>query len=382
MKKNNTYGKKKCRVLLLFGTRPEAIKMVPVLLELKKNQNDFIVATCLTGQHRHMLDQVMDFFGLTADYDLNLMKPKQSLSGLSSDIILGLKPILEEFAPDIVLVHGDTTTSFVGALTAFYYGCKVGHVEAGLRTYNKNAPFPEELNRQLTARIADVHFAPTTKAAENLSNEALFSSDIVITGNTVIDALFETVKLLGGYRSEITNGILQKMTYFEKLILVTGHRRENHGDGFVRICEALDEIAEVFPNVLLVYPVHLNPKVQEPVKRLLSIRDNVLILDPVSYPDFVWLMSKAYIIITDSGGVQEEGPSLGKPVLVLRDVTERPEAVEAGTVKLVGTDKERIVSETIKLLTDNNYFSSMARAHNPYGDGRASSRIVDYLRTL
>lgn len=372
----------KTKVLVLFGTRPEAIKMAPVLLELKRNPKKFTVATCVTGQHRLMLDQVMEFFDLTAEYDLNLMKPNQSLSGLTSDIILNLGPVLQDFMPDIVLVHGDTTTSFVGALAAFYHGCKVGHVEAGLRTYLKKAPYPEEINRQLTARITDVHFAPTSKASENLRNESLLEADIVVTGNTVIDALYESVELLKSYNSEIITVINQKLSGFEKMILVTGHRRENHGDGFVRICEALDEIASLHPNVLIVYPVHLNPKVQEPVKRFLSDRSNILLINPASYPDFVWLMNRANLIITDSGGVQEEAPSLGKPVLVLRDVTERPEAVEAGTVRLVGTDKDKIVSETIKLLTDNLYYSSMSRAHNPYGDGKASSRIVEYLRSI
>lgn len=375
-------NKRKTKVLTLFGTRPEAIKMAPILLELKRNPDDFVVANCVTGQHRHMLDQVMEFFDLTAEYDLNLMKPNQSLSSLTSDIILTLRPVLESFRPDIVLVHGDTTTSFVGALAAFYFGCKVGHVEAGLRTYFKKAPFPEEINRQLTARITDVHFAPTRKAAENLRNEKLLESDIVITGNTVIDTLFESIERLKGYNSDVIRLINQKMSGFEKMILVTGHRRENHGDGFIRICKALDRIASLYPDILIVYPVHLNPKVQEPVRRLLSSRNNILLLNPANYPDFVWLMSKAYLIITDSGGVQEEAPSLGKPVLVLRDVTERPEAVEAGTVKLVGTDEDKIVSETTKLLRNHLYYSSMSRAHNPYGDGKASSRIVDYLRSI
>jgi UDP-N-acetylglucosamine 2-epimerase (non-hydrolysing) len=366
-------------VLLIFGTRPEAIKMVPVYLELASREADFNVEICVTAQHREMLDQVLDFFSIRPKYDLDLMRPNQNLYTLTSDIVLGLKGVFDDFRPEIVLVHGDTTTSIAGALAAFYYGAKVGHVEAGLRTYDKLAPFPEEINRQLTSRVADYHFAPTAKAKDNLLNEAVGPQHIEVTGNTVVDALFGALERVKNHTSSVTSEVASELVKYKRLILVTGHRRENHGDGIISICNGLKRIAETSKNSLIIYPVHLNPNVQNPVNDLLGDVSNICLINPVSYPDFVWLMEKSYLIITDSGGVQEEAPSLGKPVLVLRDVTERPEAVLAGTVKLVGTNEELIYSETIKLIDNSDYYRSMSDAHNPYGDGKASWRIANFL---
>lgn len=369
------------KILIVFGTRPEAIKMAPLVREFKKHQDSFDVRVCVTAQHREMLDQVLDFFELKPDYDLNLMKPNQNLYALTSDIILQMKTVLEDFAPEYVFVHGDTTTSTAGALSAFYYGSKVCHVEAGLRTYDKRAPFPEEMNRQLTGRIADLHFAPTTSAESNLLKENISNTHIFVTGNTVIDALYYSVQ-----RVE-SNVFFNKEIEFLKtivdesrdIILVTGHRRENFGEKFIDICNSLKDIAEKQPNVQIIYPVHLNPNVQKPVYDILSELKNVKLIAPLSYPAFVWLMNKAKLIITDSGGVQEEAPSLGKPVLVMRDTTERPEAVEAGTVLLVGANRIAIFEHTKKLLSDNSAYVKMSQLHNPYGDGRACERIVNQI---
>src|SRR5690606_35691999 len=356
--------------LIIFGTRPEAIKMAPLVKEFKKH-NDFETKVCVTAQHREMLDQVLEFFDIQPDYDLNLMKPNQNLYSLTADIITELKPVLEDFKPDYVYVHGDTSTSTIAALAAFYAGAKVCHVEAGLRTHNKWSPFPEEMNRQLTGRLADYHFAPTQQSYDNLIKENVKHETIVITGNTVIDALLNSSEKVQQIDNEEITFLKSIVEDDKKLILVTGHRRENHGQGFINICEALKEIANANPDVQIVYPVHLNPNVQRPVQQILSGIENIKLIAPLAYPAFVWLMTKSYMIITDSGGVQEEAPSLGKPVLVMRDTTERPEAVEAGTVILVGTDKEKIVSEAQSLLNDSDRYQKMSELHNPYGDGMA-----------
>jgi len=369
------------KVLIIFGTRPEAIKMAPLVKAFQKYPNQFNTKVCVTAQHREMLDQVLSFFEITPHYDLDLMKPGQNLYDLTADIITNLKLVLEDFQPDYVFVHGDTTTTMAGSIASFYSGAKVCHVEAGLRTHNKLSPFPEEINRQIAGRVCDYHFAPTDTSKQNLLQENIKESTILVTGNTVIDALLESVKRVKK-KPSFNIQELSKTLKDKEMILVTGHRRENHGDGFVRICEALKIIAQDCPNRLILYPVHLNPKVQEPVKRILKDVDNVMLIDPLAYPDFIWMMNRAKIIITDSGGVQEEAPSLGKPVLVMRDTTERPEAVDAGTVILVGTDKEKIVKEALDLLNNKEHFDAMSTLHNPYGDGNASERIVDYITQL
>jgi len=367
--------------LIIFGTRPEAIKMAP-LVKAFQNSADFVTKVCVTAQHREMLDQVLDFFDIHPDYDLDLMKPNQNLYSLTADIITKLKDILEEFKPDYVFVHGDTTTTMASSIAAFYSGAQVCHIEAGLRTFNKRAPFPEEMNRQVATSVCDYHFAPTQKAKGNLINENIDEGNIVVTGNTVIDALFYSSERVKEMRNLEIEGLQEIIEEGKKLILMTGHRRENHGEGFVRICEALKEIAENNPEVQIIYPVHLNPNVQTPVYEILSGIKNVYLIDPLAYPAFVWLMNRAHLIITDSGGVQEEAPSLGKPVLVLRDITERPEAVEVGTVILVGTDKKRIVAEAQSLLTDSKRYNEMSALHNPYGDGEACDRVVNFIREL
>ena len=364
------------KILLVFGTRPEAIKMAPLVKEFQKHKEKFDTKICVTAQHREMLDQVLAFFEIKPDYDLNLMRPGQNLYQLSADVIVGLKPVLEEFKPDIVLVHGDTTTSITAALAAFYAGVKVGHVEAGLRTYNKYAPFPEEINRQLTSRITDYNFAPTEKSKQNLLNENIVEESITVTGNTVIDALLWAQEKLRTYEDDEIRQLKQIVDPTKKMILVTGHRRENFGVGFLNICEAIKQIAEENKDAQIIYPVHLNPNVQKPVYELLNNLPNVKLIAPLAYPAFVWLMMQSYLILTDSGGVQEEAPSLGKPVLVMREVTERPEAVEAGTVKMVGTDKEKIASSISELLNNQILYQEMSRAHNPYGDGKACGKIV------
>lgn len=367
------------KVLVVFGTRPEAIKMAPLISEFGKHADKFDTKVCVTAQHRQMLDQVLNFFAIKPDFDLNLMKPEQNLYQLTADVILGMKNIFEQFKPDYLFVHGDTTTSFAASLSAFYAGCTICHVEAGLRTYNKYAPFPEEINRQLTARLTDLHFSPTKTSRQNLLKEGITENSIFITGNTVIDALMSAINKLSSYSDDEIENLKILIDPNKKLILVTGHRRENFGDGFVNICNALKRIAENEKEVQIVYPVHLNPNVQNPVNEILVNVPNVHLIKPLSYPAFVWLMSKSYLLLTDSGGVQEEAPSLGKPVLVMREVTERPEAVDAGTVKLVATDENLIVSTVKELLTNAEIYKRMSTAHNPYGDGTACQKIVKYI---
>lgn len=368
------------KILLVFGTRPEAIKMAPLVKEFQKHPDHFHAKVCVTAQHREMLDQVLDFFEINSDYDLDLMKPGQNLYSLTATIIESLKPILETFAADYVFVHGDTTTTMATSIASFYAGAKVCHVEAGLRTHNKLSPFPEEINRQITGRVCDIHFAPTEVSKQNLLAENISKKDILVTGNTVIDALFESVSRVKNLSTENIEIIKKALLPEQNVILVTGHRRENHGEGFERICQALKEISKAKPETKIIYPVHLNPNVQKPVKTHLGDLQNILLMPPLSYPEFIWLMNRSKIIITDSGGVQEEAPSLGKPVLVLRENTERPEAVDAGTVILVGTNKDRIVNETLDLLDNKKRFQLMSELHNPYGDGHACERIIDFLK--
>ena len=376
------------QILIVFGTRPEAIKMAPLVKELERHII-FDTRVCITAQHRQMLDQVLEIFDIKPDYDLNLMKPGQSLYDITSNVLCGMQKVLQEFKPDIVLVHGDTTTTFAASLAAFYEQIPVGHVEAGLRTNNLYSPWPEEANRQLTGVLATYHFAPTQTAKENLLKENKNEKSIIVTGNTVIDALFLILEKINS-REKLQKKIVQNIQTqinnpnfsFEnsKFILVTGHRRENFGQGFINICEALKTIAMDNPNIHIIYPVHLNPNVRKPVNELLTGVKNIHLIEPLQYEEFVYLMSKAYFIITDSGGIQEEAPSLGKPVLVMRDTTERPEAIEAGTVKLVGTEPKKIINEAQRLIDDTKEYESMSKAHNPYGDGKASKRIVEFLK--
>ncbi len=369
------------KILLAFGTRPEAIKMCPLVNYLKAEEH-FKVKVCVTAQHREMLDQVLELFNVIPDYDLNVMKHGQTLSELTSNILNGLGAVLDDAQPDIVLVHGDTSTTFSSSLAAFYKQIPVGHVEAGLRTGNLYSPWPEEANRKLTGALTTLHFAPTETSSNNLVKENVDPKNIIITGNTVIDALLTVVDSIENNEVLIAKFSTQ-FSFLDdqrKFILVTGHRRESFGQGFENICQALATIATERPDVDIIYPVHLNPKVQEPVNRLLSKLSNIYLIDPQDYLPFVYLMYKSHIIVTDSGGIQEEAPSLGKPVLVMRDTTERPEAVEAGTVKLVGTDATTIATESMKLLNDEEYYQSMSFAHNPYGDGNACKRIADAIK--
>lgn len=368
----------KKKILLVFGTRPEAIKMAPVKKALDQKPELFSVQICITGQHKEMLDQVMEFFEMKADYDLKVMKKNQSLTELSANILTGMQQVLSEAKPDLVLVHGDTTTSTMAALSAYYQQIPVGHVEAGLRTFDKWAPFPEEMNRAITGRIADFHFAPTDGSRQNLLRENVHTDQIKVTGNTVIDALLFSVEKVRKNQPARTKEIQTMISTDRPMILVTGHRRENFGQGVLNICEALLEISQK-ADVELVYPVHLNPNIKGPVHDLLSGQDRIHLIEPLDYESFVWMMDRSFLVITDSGGVQEEAPSLGKPVLVMRDKTERPEAVEAGTVILVGTDKDKIVSETLDLLNNAARYDRMSHLHNPYGDGKAASRIAEYL---
>ena len=379
------------RILLCFGTRPEAIKMAPlyhklcqpelsllrVSREVEDRQSNFEVKVCVTAQHREMLDQVLDFFEIVPDYDLDLMQPNQTLNELSAKIISEMNAVLLKEKPDLVLVHGDTTTSSMVALAAFHLGIKVGHVEAGLRTYNKQAPFPEEINRQLTSRIADIHFTPSPQARQHLLQEGILQDAIVETGNTVIDALFWTLHKIGkkDYSHPEIEALKRILPAEKKIVLVTGHRRENIGEGFQNLCEALLKVSER-GDVVIVYPVHLNPKVQDVVHASLSNQKNIQLIAPVSYPAFVWLMQQSFLIVTDSGGIQEEAPSLGKPVVVTRSVSERPEGVAAGFSTLVGTDSKKIINAIEGLL---DHFSGFDNSINPYGNGDASKRIVDYL---
>lgn len=359
------------KILIVFGTRPEAIKMAPLYLEFCKYPEFFETKVCVTAQHRQMLDQVLELFEIEPHFDLDIMKQNQDLYDVTSHILTKMKSVLDEFEPDYVFVHGDTTTTFAVSLSSFYKKIKVAHIEAGLRTYDPYSPFPEEMNRQLTTRLTDLHFAPTQIAAKNLLNEAVEAEKIFVTGNTVIDALMI-----------VSQKIQDTCDKKSKVILVTGHRRENFGQGFLNICEALKTIAQTNPNVTIVYPVHLNPNVQKPVREILGSLSNIHLIEPQEYFEFVKLMKRSSFIITDSGGIQEEAPSLGKPVLVMRDTTERPEAVTAGTVKLVGTDTDKIIHEAQKLLDDQKYYDSMSKAHNPYGDGKACEKIVEFMKEL
>ncbi|HBC3960608.1 TPA: UDP-N-acetylglucosamine 2-epimerase (non-hydrolyzing) [Vibrio parahaemolyticus] len=370
----------KKRILTVFGTRPEAIKMAPLVHALTADER-FYAKVCVTAQHREMLDQVLELFEITPDYDLNLMKPGQDLTDVTCGILQGLKPVLAEFKPDYVLVHGDTATTLSTTLAAYYQQIKIGHVEAGLRTGNIYSPWPEEGNRKLTGALADLHFAPTETSKQNLLAENISEDKIIVTGNTVIDALLKVIEKLNS--DEKLKSQMQKKFGFldadKRLVLITGHRRESFGGGFERICQAIAQLAVKFPEVEFVYPMHLNPNVREPVSRLLSGLNNVFLIEPLDYLPFVYAMNRASVLLTDSGGIQEEAPSLGKPVLVMRDTTERPEAVEAGTVKLVGTDVEKIVTELSTLLVDEVAYKAMSFAHNPYGDGEACARICDSL---
>ncbi len=374
------------KVLLVFGTRPEAVKMAPLVKAFEKERT-IESKICVTAQHREMLDQVLEIFNIKPDYDLNLMKPGQDLYDITSNVLLGMKDVLNDFQPNVVLVHGDTTTTSATSLATFYQKIKVGHVEAGLRTGDMYSPWPEEANRQITGVLANYHFAPTKASKENLLKENKDSSTILVTGNTVIDALFLVLDKIDKEK-DLKEKIIKKInsqyriSEYQKIILVTGHRRENFGEGFINICEALKEIAISNPHVDIVYPVHLNPNVQKPVKEILSDVSNVFLIKPLEYESFIYLMNKAYFIITDSGGVQEEAPSLGKPVLVMRDTTERPEAIEAGTVKLVGTNKETIVKEVNRLLINLSEYEKMSKAHNPYGDGKACQKIVEFIKSI
>lgn len=373
------------KILIVFGTRPEAIKMAPLVKEFQKDTNNFETKVCVTAQHRQMLDQVLEIFDIKPDYDLNIMKPGQDLYDITSNVLIGMKSVLDDFKPDVVLVHGDTTTTLSASLAAFYAKIKVGHVEAGLRTNDIYSPWPEEGNRQLTGILANYHFAPTQQSEENLLKEGKSQQDIHVTGNTVIDALMyvlQRIKNQPTLKEKIKSKISDQYQLDEKrkIILVTGHRRENFGQGFINICEGLKELAKNNPDVDIVYPVHLNPNVQKPVNEILSGLTNVYLIDPLQYEEFIYIMNESYFIITDSGGIQEEAPSLGKPVLVMRNTTERPEAVKAGTVKLVGTDKNKLIKEAQTLIDNKFEYEKMAKAHNPYGDGRACAGIVSFLQ--
>jgi UDP-N-acetylglucosamine 2-epimerase (non-hydrolysing) len=368
------------KVLTVFGTRPEAIKMAPLAISLAADPR-FDAKVCVTAQHREMLDQVLQLFRIQPDFDLNIMRPGQDLTDVTTAVLQGLKAVLSSFKPDIVLVHGDTTTTFSTTLAAYYHQIPVAHVEAGLRTGNLYSPWPEEANRKLTAALAEVHFAPTDTSRQNLLREGVPPDHIIVTGNTVIDALLDVSRRLDtdpGLRAEAASPT-SSLTASGRVILVTGHRRESFGGGFERICQALVKIARDHPDVSIIYPVHLNPNVRGPVNRLLTGIENIHLIEPLDYLPFVHLMKKAYLILTDSGGIQEEAPSLGKPVLVMRDTTERPEAITAGTVRLVGTDTDTIVEEIGSLLDDKAAYRSMSRAHNPYGDGKACQRILETL---
>lgn len=373
------------RILLVFGTRPEAIKMAPLVKALQNDTERFETKVCVTAQHRQMLDQVLEVFDIVPDYDLNIMAPNQDLYDITSKVLLGLRDVLKEFRPDTVLVHGDTTTSMAASLAAFYQQIAVGHVEAGLRTYDMLSPWPEEMNRQVTDRICTYYFAPTEQSKQNLLQENIEESKIYVTGNTVIDALLMAVDIIArkpGVKERIQKELQEKgyTVGQRQYILVTGHRRENFGEGFLHICTAIKELAAKHPDMDIVYPVHLNPNVQKPVYELLSGLDNVYLISPLDYLPFIYAMQHSTLLLTDSGGVQEEAPSLGKPVLVMRNTTERPEAVEAGTVKLVGTDASAIVSSVTELLRDKKLYRRMSETHNPYGDGQACRRILEALR--
>ena len=380
-------------ILLVFGTRPEAIKMAPLVKEFEKYPNDFNTKVCVTGQHRQMLDQVLHLFEITPDYDLNIMQQGQDLYDVTARVLVGMRDVLKDLQPDVVLVHGDTTTSTAAALAAFYQQIPVGHVEAGLRTHNIYSPWPEEMNRQITGRIAAYNFSPTPLSKQNLLREAVNEDSIIVTGNSVIDALYwvvDKIKSDNTLNAEL-KGVLatagydtERLSGGKKLVLITGHRRENFGDGFINMCTAIKDLSHKYPDVDFVYPMHLNPNVRKPIHKVfgedLSDLGNMFFIEPLEYLSFVYLMEKSTIVLTDSGGIQEEAPGLGKPVLVMRDTTERPEALDAGTVKLVGTDYDKIVKEVSLLLDNLEYYDNMSKAVNPYGDGLACGRIVDTLK--
>lgn len=381
------------KIMLVFGTRPEAIKMAPLVKEFQKHPDTFQTIVCVTGQHREMLDQVLNIFDIRPDFDLNIMKQGQDLYDVTARVLTGMRDVLREAQPDVVLVHGDTTTSTAAALAAFYQQIPVGHVEAGLRTHNILSPWPEEMNRQITGRIASYHFAPTALSRQNLLQENVDDANITVTGNTVIDALYWVVDRIKNDRSldaELEEVLrhagydVNRLADGRPLVLITGHRRENFGDGFINMCTAIKQLTERYPNVDFVYPMHLNPNVRRPIHEVfgndLSDLGNMHFIEPLEYLSFVYLMEKSSIVLTDSGGIQEEAPGLGKPVLVMRDTTERPEALEAGTVKLVGTDREKIINEVSTLLDDAAAYARMSQAVNPYGDGLACSRIVERLK--
>jgi len=381
------------KVMLVFGTRPEAIKMAPLVKEFQKNSEKFETIVCVTGQHREMLDQVLHLFEITPDYDLNIMKQGQDLYDVTARVLVGMRDVLKEAQPNVVLVHGDTTTSTAAALAAFYQQIPVGHVEAGLRTHNIYSPWPEEMNRLITGRISTYHFSPTQLSRQNLLQENVSDESIIVTGNTVIDALYWVVDKIK--KDETLNAELQgilitagydvnRLVNGKKLVLITGHRRENFGDGFINMCTAIKDLTQKYPEIDFVYPMHLNPNVRKPIHEVfgedLTNLDNMFFIEPLEYLSFVYLMEKSTLVLTDSGGIQEEAPGLGKPVLVMRDTTERPEALEAGTVKLVGTNYDMIVSEVSALLDNQEYYNAMSKAVNPYGDGIACNRIVEIFK--
>jgi UDP-N-acetylglucosamine 2-epimerase (non-hydrolysing) len=387
----------KKRVMLVFGTRPEAIKVAPLVKEFQKHTDRFETIVCVTGQHREMLDQVLHLFDIKPDYDLNIMKQGQDLYDVTARVLTGLRDVYSESKPDVVFVHGDTTTSMAAALAAFYQQIPVAHIEAGLRTHNIYSPWPEEMNRQITSRISVYNLAPTALSKENLLKEGVDESTITITGNTVIDALYlvldkiksdkslqseiKATLINSGLPGEMVEDFTSPLPNKRKLVLITGHRRENFGDGFINMCNAIKTLTEKYPEVDFVYPMHLNPNVRKPIKEIFgeSVINNIHFIEPLEYLPFVYLMNQSTLVLTDSGGIQEEAPGLGKPVLVMRDTTERPEAVEAGTVKLVGTNYDLIVSETSRLLDDEEYYNTMSQANNPYGDGQACERIIEFI---
>ena len=378
------------KIMLVFGTRPEAIKMCPLVKEFQTRKDEFETVVCVTGQHREMLDQVLKIFDVTSDYDLNIMKQGQDLTDVTARVLTGLRDVFKKCHPDIVLVHGDTTTSTAGALAAFYAQIPVGHVEAGLRTHNIYSPWPEEMNRQITGRIATCHFSPTPLSKQNLLNEGIEEKQILVTGNTVIDALYAVVRKIKddpALETTLNNSLkssgydVDRLNNARRLVLITGHRRENFGEGFINMCTGIKTLTEKYPDVDFVYPMHLNPNVRKPIHEVFGEKQqkNMFFIEPLEYLPFVYLMEKSTLVLTDSGGIQEEAPGLGKPVLVMRDTTERPEAVNAGTVKLVGTDRNKIISEVSRLLDDKAYYEKMSKATNPYGDGMACERIVNHL---
>ena len=378
----------KKKIMLVFGTRPEAIKMAPLVHALKAEPNQFELKICVTSQHREMLDQVLNIFNIKPDIDLNLMKKDQNLSNLTSLILNEMQKIFTKYQPDIVLVHGDTTTTLATSIAAFYASIPVGHIEAGLRTYDLKAPFPEEFNRQIIGKITKWHFAPTDLSQKNLLSEGVSKSSIIVTGNTVIDTLYWILNRIDkdeDHKKDIKNILNTHLSFNwqnENFVLVTAHRRENFGDGFFKICSAIKKLALKYPKIYFVYPVHLNPNVSKPVNEILKGFDNIYLIKPLVYEPFVYLLKHSYLVLTDSGGIQEEAPSVGKPVLVMRESTERPEAVDAGTVEIVGSNQQRIIEGVSRLLNDKKHYQMMSRAHNPYGDGLACKRIVDFLRMI